>query len=164
MTPADRSSAEVLAALIDALGSLDPISAGALFADDSTFEFPYGPPGMPQQVSGIKAVRRVLRGMSMFESIELYDRDVRSTDDPELAFATFRSAATMGGRPYANRYICRARVRDGQIIEYQEHFGPLPFIASMRAWPRITTLIICALPPRAAAYVLDRTTKKRQRR
>jgi ketosteroid isomerase-like protein len=46
-------------------------------------------------------------------NVGLFDREVHATDDSELVFATFNSRAQLGGRPYVNRYICRARVRDG---------------------------------------------------
>jgi len=160
MATQTNSAVDVLADLIDALGSLDPNRAGALFADDGTFEFPYALPGMPKRVSGRTAVMKVLRGMVMFDRIELYDRDVHATDDSELVFATFNSRAQLGGRPYANRYICRARVRDGRILEYQEYFGPIPFVAAMPPHRRMTVLALCALPTNVTSWLLKRKSKR----
>jgi hypothetical protein len=61
-----------------------------------------------------------------------------------------------GGRPYANRYVSRARVREGRIVEYQEHFGPLALIAALPPRRRVAMLTLVALPPRAAAWLLRR--------
>ncbi|MFV9453430.1 nuclear transport factor 2 family protein [Rhodococcus sp. NM-2] len=147
------SAIDVLADLIDAFDALDPDRAGALFADDGTFVFPFAPPGFPAKAAGQREILRLLRKMAVFDRIELYDRELHATEDPEIVFATFASRAQLSGRPYANRYICRARIRDGRILEYQEHFGPFALIAAMRARQRLAALAFCALPPRVASWI-----------
>jgi ketosteroid isomerase-like protein len=155
------SAAIVLSGFLDAMGSLDPDRAIAYFADEGTFAFPYAPPGMPALASGRKEVMALLRGMPMFETIELYDRDVHTTDDPELAFATFGSRARLrGAGPYANRYVSLARVREGRIVEYQEHFGPLALIAALPLRRRLPMLVLAALPPKAAGWALNKRLRR----
>lgn len=162
MTAHSDSAVDVLSGLIDALGSLDPDRAFAYFADEGTFAFPFAPPGMPGLARGGKEVMKLLRGMAMFETIELHDREVHATDDPELAFATFKSQAQLrGGGPYANRYVSIARVRDGRIIEYQEHFGPLALIAALPPPRRLSVLVLVALPPKVSGWLLRRLGRGR---
>jgi ketosteroid isomerase-like protein len=156
------SAVVVLSGFIDALGSLDPDRAIEYFADEGTFAFPYAPPGMPALARGREEVMKLLRGMAMFETIEIHDREVHATDDPELAFATFGSRARLrGAGPYANRYVSRARVRDGRIVEYQEHFGPLALLAALPLRRRLPMLALVALPPQAADWALRRLRRGR---
>lgn len=141
-----KSPATVLSAFLDAMADLDPDRAITFFAEDGTFEFPYGLPGMPTRATGRSSVMKVLRGMSMFDWIELYDRCFYETDDPEMAVATFKSHAQAWGNPYANTYVSLARVRDGHIVEYQEHFEPLALIGALPAPQRLSLLAVLALP------------------
>jgi ketosteroid isomerase-like protein len=161
MSEHDVSAVAVLSGFLDAMAALDPHRAFAFFAEEGTFAFPYAPPGMPALARGGEEVLRLLRGMTMFESIDLYDREVHGTDDPELAIATFGSRARLrGGRPYANRYVSLARVRDGRIVEYQEHFGPLALVAALPPGRRFVSLVLAGLPPRASAWALKRLGRR----
>lgn len=157
MTEHADSAVDVLSGFLDALGSLDAERAFGYFAEEGTFAFPFAPPGMPALARGGKEVMRILRGMAMFEAIELHDREIHATDDPELAVATFASRARLrGAGPYANRYVSLARVRDGRIIEYQEHFGPFALIAALPLRRRLPMLAMAALPPKALRALLTR--------
>lgn len=156
------SAVGVLSGFLDALAALDPHRAFEFFAEDGTFAFPFAPPGMPALARGGEDVLKLLRGMAMFESIELYDREVHGTDDPELAVATFGSRAQLrGGRPYANRYVSIARVQNGHIVDYREHFGPLALLAALPPSRRLPMLALAALPPRVAARLLKRLGQNR---
>lgn len=152
----------VLSGFLDALGSLDPDRAFSYFATDGTFAFPYAPPGMPAQARGEKQLAAMLRGMAMFDDIAIYDREVHATDDAEVAIATFAARAHLrGGRPYANRYVSVARIRDGRILEYSEYFGPIALITAFPWGRRLQVLALLAMPAQAREWVLRRLGRRR---
>jgi ketosteroid isomerase-like protein len=152
----------IMTAFLDALGRLDAAGSLALLAEDGVFEFPYAIPGMPAVSRGHAQIRSMMKGMAVITDLELYDMAVHATDDPELAIATFRSRGHLrGGRPYANRYVSTARVRDGKIVEYHEHFDPLALIRALPATQRIPLTALLALPAAAARRLLGLAGRRR---
>ncbi|WP_214406876.1 nuclear transport factor 2 family protein [Pseudonocardia lacus] len=109
----------------------DPeVSFPDLFAEDGVMRFPFSAPGMPSELAGREAVRSFYgaagaHGQAL--DIEGVDLLVRETDDPEVIVTEIEhhghSHAT--GRPYRFRALGVIRVRDGEIVSYDDYMNPV---------------------------------------
>nr|WP_296076502.1 nuclear transport factor 2 family protein [uncultured Actinoplanes sp.] len=101
-----------------------------LFAEDGVLEYPFAMPGQPRELRGRAAIEAyfedVPRGWQLFE-MDGVDVLVRDTDDPEVVVAEIehygRSAVT--GAAYRFRALGIIRVRDGEIVSYQDYMDPI---------------------------------------
>jgi ketosteroid isomerase-like protein len=102
-----------------------------LFAEDGVMRFPFTAPGMPSELVGREAVRAFYgamggEGRSALD-IDGADLLVRETDDPEVIVTEIehhgRSRAT--GGPYRFRALGVVRVRDGEIVSYDDYMNPV---------------------------------------
>ena len=60
-----------------------------------------------------------------FHDIEVHE----AADRPGLVFMTARSEAlTVWDAPYANTYVFRTVIADGQVVDHREYFDPLPVL------------------------------------
>jgi uncharacterized protein len=102
-----------------------------LFAPDGVMRFPFTAPGMPSELVGREAVRAFYaaaggqgRGALDIDGADLL---VRETDDPEVIVTEIehhgRSRAT--GGPYRFRALGVIRVRDGEIVSYDDYMNPV---------------------------------------
>jgi uncharacterized protein len=102
-----------------------------LFALDGVMRFPFTAPGMPSELTGREAVRAFYgaagdlgRGALDIDGVDLL---VRETDDPEVIVTEIehhgRSRAT--GGPYRFRALGVIRVRDGEIVSYDDYMNPV---------------------------------------
>ena len=91
-----------------------------LFAVDWVLTYPFAPPGMPRELRGREAIRAYhgaasgRREMLRIEGVEVV---VRETDDHGHAHAT--------GGPYRFRALGVIRVRDGEIVSYDDYMDPI---------------------------------------
>jgi len=119
-----------------------------LFAEDGVLEYPFALPGQPRELRGREAIRAYHgaagAARQLFE-MDGVDALVRETDDPEVVVAEIehhgRSLVT--GEPYRFRALGVIRVRDGEIVSYQDYMDP---IAAARLLGR-TAALAAALTP-----------------
>jgi uncharacterized protein len=118
-----------------------------LFAADGVLNYPFAPPGMPTELRGRDAIRAFHGGnaaerRSLFE-IEGIDVVVRETDDPEVVVAEIEhhghSHAT--GGPYRFRALGVIRVRDGEIVTYDDYMDPIAMAALLGRTPDLVTAL-----------------------
>ncbi|RKN21059.1 nuclear transport factor 2 family protein [Micromonospora musae] len=109
----------------------ESVDFAALFAADGVLRYPFAPPGTPRELRGRDAIRAFhdpveLRRSRMLD-VEGADVIVRATDDPEIVIAEVEhyghSYAT--GRPYRFRLLGVIRVRNGEIVSYDDYIDPI---------------------------------------
>jgi hypothetical protein len=101
-----------------------------LFAEDGVMAYPFAPPGMPGELRGRDAVREYFRarsqarGMLRMDGVELI---VRETDDPEVVVTeiTHHGWSNAASAPYRFTALGVVRVRDGQIVHYDDYMDPI---------------------------------------
>jgi uncharacterized protein len=106
------------------------VSFADLFAEDGVLEYPFPLPGQPRRLEGraaIEAYFGAAPGSRQVFEMDGVDALVRETDDPEVVVAQIehhgRSRVT--GQPYRFRALGVIRVRDGEIVSYEDYMDPL---------------------------------------
>jgi ketosteroid isomerase-like protein len=101
-----------------------------LFAADGVLEYPFAAPGQPPQLRGRETIRAYFEAASSTRQMldmDGVDATVRQTDDPEVVVTEIehhgRSLVT--GEPYRFRALGIIRVRDGEIVSYQDYMDPI---------------------------------------
>jgi len=96
-----------------------------LFAPDGVLEYPFTLPGQPRELRGREAIRSYFvtaPGSRQVFAMDGVEALVRETDDPEVVVTEIehhgRSLVT--GEPYRSRALGVIRVRNGQIVHYQD--------------------------------------------
>ncbi|MCO1658968.1 nuclear transport factor 2 family protein [Pseudonocardia humida] len=120
-----------------------------LFAEDGVMRFPFTAPGMPAELAGRETIRAfygALGGQGRRAlDIEGVDLIVRETDDPEVIVTEIehhgRSRAT--GGPYRFRALGVVRVRDGEIVSYDDYMDPVAMATILGR----TSDLVAALSP-----------------
>jgi ketosteroid isomerase-like protein len=127
MARSPREVAELVRRMV--IGDSEVVFA-ELFAEDGVMAYPFAPPGAPSELRGREAIRQYFaargaaRGMLEMEGADLA---VRETDDPEVIVTEIthygRSKATAG--PYRFTALGIVRVRDGQIVRYDDYMDAI---------------------------------------
>lgn len=107
---------------------------GDLFAADGVLRYPFAPPGMPRELEGRDTIREYHGAASDRRSlleIEGVDMIVRDTDDPEVVVVEIEHHGHSHGTggPYRFRALGIVRVRDGEIVEYDDYMDPIAMAA-----------------------------------
>lgn len=103
---------------------------GDLFAEDGVLRYPFAPPGNPRELKGRETIREYHRAASAIRSMlemEGVDVLVRDTGDPEVVVVEIEHhghSHGIGG-PYRFRALGVIRVRDGEIVEYDDYMDPI---------------------------------------
>ena len=103
---------------------------GDLFAEDGVLRYPFAPPGTPRELAGRDTIReyhgKASAARSMLE-MEGVDMVVRDTDDPEVVVVEIEhhGHSHAAGGPYRFRALGVVRVRDGEIVEYDDYMDPI---------------------------------------
>jgi ketosteroid isomerase-like protein len=105
-----------------------------LFAADGVLRYPFAPPGMPRDLMGRESIREYHGAASARRSlleIEGVDMIVRDTDDPEVVVVEIEHHGHShgSGGPYRFRALGIVRVRDGEIVEYDDYMDPIAMAA-----------------------------------
>jgi ketosteroid isomerase-like protein len=123
-----------------------------LFAEDGVLEYPFAMPGQPRHLRGREAIRgyfAAAAGSRQLFAMDGVDALVRETDDPEVVVAEIehhgRSLVT--GQAYRFRALGVIRVRDGEIVSYQDYMDP---IAAARLLGRTADLAAALMSTQAA--------------
>jgi len=101
-----------------------------LFAVDGVMAYPFAPPGHPSELRGRDAIRAFFAGMGpareLFAMEEVHAR-VWETDDPEVVVTeiTHHGQSAVTGAPYRFTALGVIRVRDGQIVRYEDYMDPI---------------------------------------
>jgi len=103
-------------------------SAGALAADDVTFELAYAPEFMEMPVrgrAGLVELYATILG-PMFDGFTIAPDEVILGADPDVAVVTYASDATVrhNGKLYRNRYVGIFRFRGDEIVSWREYHNP----------------------------------------
>ena len=101
-----------------------------LFAEDGVLTYPFGLPGQPAELRGRQAIRDYFsdrsgaRDLLVMEGVEAL---VRETDDPEVVVTeiTHHGWSKAAGEPYRHTALGVIRVRDGQIVRYDDYMDPI---------------------------------------
>ena len=101
-----------------------------LFAEDGVLTYPFGLPGQPSELRGRAAIRDYFRDRSgardllVMEGVEAV---VRETDDPEVVITeiTHHGWSKAAGEHYRHTALGVIRVRDGQIVRYDDYMNPI---------------------------------------
>ena len=101
-----------------------------LFAEDGVLTYPFGLPGQPAELRGREAIRDYFAGRSRARDLlvmEGVEAVVRETDDPEVVVTeiTHHGWSKAAGESYRHTALGVIRVRDGQIVHYDDYMNPI---------------------------------------
>ncbi|MEV0902529.1 nuclear transport factor 2 family protein [Actinoplanes sp. NPDC049802] len=101
-----------------------------LFAEDGVLEYPFALPGQPHQLRGREAIRAFFGntpGSRRLFEMDGVDALVRDTGDPEVVVTEIEhyGRSTGTGEAYRFRALGVIRVRDGEIVSYQDYMDPI---------------------------------------
>ena len=105
-----------------------------LFAADGVQAYPFAIPGQPSEVRGRDAIRAYFARLSGHRAafvMEGVDAVIRETDDPEVVVAeiTHHGQSTVLDAPYQFKALGVIRVREGEIIRYDDYMNPIALAA-----------------------------------
>ena len=101
-----------------------------LFAEDGVLAYPFPLPGQPAELRGRDAIRAFFadlgraRDLFVMEGVESV---IRETDDPEVVVTeiTHHGYSKAADAPYRHLALGVIRVRDGQIVHYDDYMDPI---------------------------------------
>ena len=101
-----------------------------LFAEDGVLAYPFGLPGQPAELTGREAIRAYFKDRSRSRDLlvmEGVEAVVRETDDPEVVVTeiTHHGWSKAAEAPYRHTALGVIRVRDGQIVRYDDYMNPI---------------------------------------
>ena len=100
-----------------------------LFAADGVLAYPFAAPGQPPELRGRDAIRAFFAGLDARElfAMEGVDALVWETDDPEVVVTeiTHYGRSKVTGTPYRLTALGVIRVRDGEIVRYDDYMDPI---------------------------------------
>lgn len=101
-----------------------------LFAEDGVMEYPFAMPGRPRELRGRDAIRRYFAAAAASRSafeMDGVEALVRETDDPEVVICEIEhhGRSTVTGQPYRFRALGVIRVRNGEIVSYQDYMDSI---------------------------------------
>jgi uncharacterized protein len=120
-----------------------------LFAEDGVLRYPFAPPGTPRELRGQAAIREfhgAAAGRRRTLEIAGVDVVVRETDDPEVVVAEIEHhghSHAVGG-PYRFRALGVVRVRNGEIVSYDDYMDPIALAALLGRTPDLVAALTAA--------------------
>ena len=101
-----------------------------LFAVDGMLAYPFALPGQPPELRGRDAIRAFFgerRDSRELFAIEGVEALILETDDPEVVVTeiTHHGQSKMTGAPYRFTALAVIRVRDGEIVRYDDYMDPI---------------------------------------
>jgi len=109
----------------------EPVAFASLFAADGVMTYPFAVPGLhPQELRGRDAIDAFFSAIG--PSRQLFAQDgvdavIRETDDPEVVVTeiTHYGRSLVTGAPYRLTAVGVIRVRDGEIVRYDDYMSPV---------------------------------------
>ena len=125
-----RSPREVAELVRRMVAGDEQVEFADLFAEDGVMAYPFAPPGAPGELRGRDAIREYFQGRSQARGLlemEGVDLIVRETDDPEVVVTeiTHHGWSMAASAPYRFTALGVVRVRDGQIVHYDDYMDPI---------------------------------------
>ena len=120
-------AATVARRFLSGLEAMDVDAALSCFADDGVQEMPFAPPGFPDRLDGMAALRRQYGGLpEAYASMAFDVTGEHAMADPQWVLLEYRGSIEQrdGGR-YDNDYAGLFRVVDDRIVLFREYFNPL---------------------------------------
>jgi uncharacterized protein len=101
-----------------------------LFAEDGVLAYPFALPGQPAELRGRDAIRAFFAGLGRARDLfvmEGVESVIRETDDPEVVVTeiTHHGYSKAANAPYRHLALGVIRVRDGQIVHYDDYMNPI---------------------------------------
>ena len=101
-----------------------------LFAADGVLNYPFAPPGQPSVLRGREAIRAFFTQMGPSREVfamEGVDAQTWQTEDPEVVVTeiTHHGRSNITGTPYTFTALGVIRVRDGEIVRYDDYMDPI---------------------------------------
>ncbi len=101
-----------------------------LFAADGVLAYPFAPPGQPPELRGRDAIRAYFAGLRQSRGLfamEGIDAKIWETDDPQVVVTeiTHHGQSNVTGAPYRFTALGVIRVRDGEIVRYDDYMDPI---------------------------------------
>ena len=101
-----------------------------LFAADGVIAYPFAPPGHPSELRGRETIRAFFARMGQAREsfvMEGVDAQAWQTDDPEVVVTeiTHHGRSNITGAPYTLTALGVIRVRDGEIVHYDDYMDPI---------------------------------------
>jgi hypothetical protein len=101
-----------------------------LFAEDGVLTYPFAPPGQPAELRGRDTIRSYFSAMGGARELFVQDgveATVWETDDPDLVITeiTHHGRSNVTGGPYRLSALGFIRVRDGEIVRYDDYMDPI---------------------------------------
>ncbi len=115
-----------------------------LFAEDGVLRYPFAPPGTPTELQGRDAIRtRFGAGSRDLLDMDGVDVVVRQTDDPEVVIAEIEhhGYSRGSGGHYRFRALGVIRVRDGEIVSYDDYMDPIALAALLGRTPDLVAAL-----------------------
>lgn len=142
MAPSPRDVAEQVRRMVAGEG----VDFADLFAEDGVLRFPFAPPGTPRELRGREAIRdsrRAVAGHRGLLDMHGVDAVVRETDDPEVVVTEIEHHGWSrgSGGPYRFRAIGVIRVRDGEIVSYDDYMDPIAQAALLGRTPDLVAAL-----------------------
>jgi uncharacterized protein len=109
----------------------DGVVFADLFAEDGVLRYPFAGPGQPPELRGREAIREFFGGLEQARGLlEMEDAPtvvIRETDDPEVVVTEIRHHgwSRAASAPYSSTALGVIRVRDGQIVCYDDYMNPI---------------------------------------
>lgn len=124
-----RTPREV-AELVRRMVAGEEVEFASLFAADGVLTYPFALPGQPPELRGRDAIRAYFTQISGRRAafvMEGVDAVIRETDDPEVVVAeiTHHGHSTVTDAPYQLKALGVIRVREGEIVQYDDYMNPL---------------------------------------
>jgi ketosteroid isomerase-like protein len=101
-----------------------------LFAADGVLAHPFAPPGQPPELRGRDAIRAYFSGRGRSRELfvmEGVDAEIWETGDPQVVITqiTHHGQSSVTGGPYRFTALGVIRVRDGEIVRYDDYMDPI---------------------------------------
>jgi ketosteroid isomerase-like protein len=101
-----------------------------LFAASGVLAYPFAPPGQPPELQGREAIRAFFAGLGQARELfamEEVAAQIWETDDPEVVVTkiTHHGRSNINGEPYRFTALGVIRIRDGEIVRYDDYMDPI---------------------------------------
>jgi uncharacterized protein len=120
-----------VAELVRRMVAGENVTFADLFASDGVLVYPFAVPGFqPEELRGRETIREFFGGMEKVRSqldMAGVEAVIRETDDPEVVVTeiTHHGKSVATGRPYRHLALGVIRVRNGEIVRYDDYMNPV---------------------------------------
>jgi uncharacterized protein len=122
-----------------------------LFAEDGVLAYPFALPGQPAELRGRDAIRAFFAGLGRARDLfvmEGVESVIRETDDPEVVVTeiTHHGYSKAANAPYRHLALGVIRVRDGQIVHYDDYMNPISVARLLGRTSELAAALTAARP------------------